>query len=428
MRLAIFPLFLVAMIGAAPIPAQDRSVLIHNARVFDGTRMLGIRDVLVENGRISAIGKRLTASAGLETVDAKGRTLMPGLIDGHVHVFPGAQSDALRFGVTTVFDMYSAADQQTIDRWRVQRTSNLAVSEADTYTAGVGATPPGGHPMELFTDTSPGVAKPVTLAPDDDATAFMKARVSSGSDYIKVLQDDGTRPGQPGSLPTFSSQRFALVLQAAKATGKRVVVHVQQLKDARIAVANGTDALEHAICDAPVDDALIAAMKAGGIVQTATLATYAGLAGTIDARLLAAEPAVSPYLTQRQRGMLGLVWRHPRPNDFAIASANVGRLARAGVRIVAGTDAPNPTTAFGPSLHLELKLLVRAGLTPTQALVAATSAPAGFFGTTDRGRLAPGLKADMLLIDGDPTKDITATQRIVTIWKNGHVINRSPAS
>jgi imidazolonepropionase-like amidohydrolase len=318
------------------------------------------------------------------------------------------------------------ADRPTIERWRTQRASIGNVTEADTYTAGIGATPPGGHPTELFKDMPAGMALPPTLASGDDANAFMKARVDAGSDYIKVLQDDGARPGRSASLPAFTPERFAVTLKAAKATGKRVVVHIQQLADARIAVANGANALEHAICDAPVDDALVAEMKIKGVAQTATLSTYAGLAGSDDARKLAADPAIAPYLTARQQGMLGLVWKRPRPADFAIASANTGRFAKAGMMIIAGTDAPNPTTAFGPSLHLEMALMVRAGLTPTQALVSATSAPAAFFGTADRGRIAPGLKADMVLIDGDPTRDIAATRRIVAIWKNGYLVNRAP--
>jgi imidazolonepropionase-like amidohydrolase len=426
MRLgAYLALMVTAAMAATSAQARDGSVLIRGARVFDGTRMLGVRDVLVRDGRIVAVARRVAAPSGSELIEARGRVLIPGLIDGHVHVFPGAQADALRFGVTTVFDMYSLADRATIDHWRKQRISFAQVREADTFTAGIGATPPGGHPLELFSDLPKGTALPPTLAPGDDPASFVTARINAGSDYIKVLQDDGARPDQPASLPAFSPQRFAVVLTAAKATGKRVVVHVQQLADAGIAVMNGANALEHAVCDVAIDDVLVAEMKARGVAQTATLATYAGLAGVDDARRLAADPSVAPYLSARQRGMLGLVWKYPRLKDFEIASANTGRLAKAGVTIIAGTDAPNPTTAFGASLHLELALMVRAGLTPKQALVAATSAPAAFFGTADRGRIAAGLKADMILVDGDPTRDIAATRRIVSIWKNGYVVDRT---
>ena len=417
---------IIAAFGTTQVMARDGNVLIRHARVFDGVRMIGTRDVMVQGGRIAAIGRHLAAPREIEIVDAQRRVLLPGLIDGHVHVFPGAQRDALRFGVTTVFDMYSLADRPMIERWRTQRMSDSEVAEADTFTAGVGATPPGGHPTELMKDLPAGVAPPPTLAAGDDTGAFMRARVAAGSDYIKVLQDDGGRPDRAASLPAFTQTRFATVLAAAKATGKRVVVHVQKLADAKVAVASGADALEHAVIDAPVDDALVKAMKKGGVVQTATLVTYAGIAGLDDARRLSADPSIAPYLSQQQRGMLGLVWAKPRVTEFTTALANTGRLARAGITIIAGSDTPNPTTAFGPSLHLELALMVRAGLTPTQVLVSATSAPAVFFGVADRGRIAPGLKADLLLVDGDPTRDIAATHQIVAIWKNGYAVSRKP--
>ena len=425
----LFIAWAASVTSLTPAIAQDHAVLIRAARVFDGTRMLGKRDVLVANGHIASIGRTLGAPANAEVIEGRGRTLIPGLIDGHVHVFPGAQRDAVRFGVTTMFDMYSMADAATIEGWRRQRSSYGKVAEADTFTAGLGATPPGGHPTELFAGQAD-APMPPTLAAGVDPSAFMAARVAAGSDYIKILQDDGARPGRPASLPAFSPARFAAVIQSAKATGKLVVVHVQQLADARVAVAGGVDVIEHAICDAPLDPSLVRSIVAKGIAQTATLAVYDGISGADDARRLAADPAVTPYLSEAQRGMLALVWPRPRPADFAIALANTRTLAHAGAVMIAGTDAPNPTTTFGPSLHLELALLVRAGLTPVQALAAATSTPARVFRTPDRGRIATGMRADLVLVEGDPTKRITDSLRIVTIWRNGYVVDRRlvPAS
>ncbi|MGH3942296.1 MAG: amidohydrolase family protein [Pseudonocardiaceae bacterium] len=92
---------------------------------------------------------------------------------------------------------------------------------------------------------------------------------------------------------------------------------------------------------------------------------------------------------------------------------------QAGVTILAGTDATASGTAHGASLHHELELLGRAGLSPSQALTAATAAPAARFGLTDRGRIAPGLAADLLLVEGDPTADITTTRNIVGVWRKG---------
>lgn len=417
----------ICMLAATVAPAQDRAVLIHGARVFDGSRAIGKRDVLFTNGRIVAIASKLKAPHNAEVVDGRGRTLLPGLIDGHVHVFSGAQADALRFGVTTMLDMYSIADAATIAGWRRQRASYEKVTDADTFTAGVGATPPGGHPIELFMGM-PANTLPPTLAPEADANAFMAARVAAGSDYLKILQDDGARPGRKASLPSFSPSRFTEVIRSAKATGKLVAVHVQQVADARVAAAGGVDVIEHAISDALLDPELVRTIIAKHIAQTATLAVYDGLSGADDARQLARDPTIAPFLSSTQKGMLLVVWPRPRPDEFATALANTRKLVRAGAVMIAGTDAPNPTTAFGPSLHLELALLVRAGLSPAQALASATSTPARVFGLTDRGRVAIGERADLVLVDGDPLQRIEDTRRIVNVWKNGYVVDRRPAT
>ena len=104
---------------------------------------------------------------------------------------------------------------------------------------------------------------------------------------------------------------------------------------------------------------------------------------------------------------------------------NVRRLAEAGALLLAGTDAPNPGTVFGASLHRELELLVQCGLDPAQALTAATSEPARVFGLNDRGRVEAGRRADLVLLSGDPLLDITATRSIERIWRGGTPCDRS---
>jgi hypothetical protein len=103
------------------------------------------------------------------------------------------------------------------------------------------------------------------------------------------------------------------------------------------------------------------------------------------------------------------------------------QLHAAGVPILAGSEAPNPGTAHGATLHRELELLTRAGLSPMAALTAATSAPAAAFGLDDRGRITVGRRADLVLVDGDPTADVTMTRRIVEVWKGGVRLERAPA-
>jgi len=138
------------------------------------------------------------------------------------------------------------------------------------------------------------------------------------------------------------------------------------------------------------------------------------------------DPAVAPFLSDKQKGILGVKWPSIHPERLATAEANTIALFNAGVPILAGTDAPIPSEAHGVTIHEELALLVKAGLTPTQALNAATAKPAAVFSLWDRGRIAPGLRADLVLIDGNPTVDITASRRIDSIWKNGYLVPRRP--
>jgi hypothetical protein len=111
--------------------------------------------------------------------------------------------------------------------------------------------------------------------------------------------------------------------------------------------------------------------------------------------------------------------------SYSNAEEAVRRLKAAGVSILAGTDAPNPGTLHGASIHRELELLVKAGLTPTEALAAATSTPAAKFKLSDRGRIQPGMRADLLLVKGDPASNIKATRNIVRVWKRGAVVDRA---
>jgi imidazolonepropionase-like amidohydrolase len=120
---------------------------------------------------------------------------------------------------------------------------------------------------------------------------------------------------------------------------------------------------------------------------------------------------------------MSIAWKQTAASCDGTVEA-IRAMAARGVPVLAGTDAPAPGAAYGASIHRELELLVRSGLMPTQALVAATSAPARAFGLADRGRIAPGLRADLVLVEGDPTTDIHDTRRIVAVWKRGFEATR----
>jgi Amidohydrolase family/Complex I intermediate-associated protein 30 (CIA30) len=212
------------------------------------------------------------------------------------------------------------------------------------------------------------------------------------------------------------------------------VTHVATWASADDAIAAGANGLVHIFMDRAMDGAADAAqaattaknMRQQKMFVVPTLSVAAGVGGVRAGAELADDKNLTPYLSALQLGSLKAAfpptWQ--KPALFANALKNVAVLNVAGVKILAGTDAGNPGTAHGASMHGELALLVRAGLTPTQALHAATAAPAAAFALTDRGRIAVGQRADLLLVEGDPTQDITSTRRIITVWKNGFAIKR----
>lgn len=403
--------------ASAPPAAAEGSFAIRGARVFDGTRDLGVATVVVRDGRIAAVGADAAVPDGLPVVEAAGKTLLPGLIDAHVHAWGDAQRDMARFGVTTGLDMHGAVER--LPGLRRQRDSLEPRQQADLWAAGHAITAPGGH------GTQYGFPVP-TVDDSTDIDRFIDARVGEGDDFIKLIVEDLSAYGQTQRLPTLSPAQVRAVIAAAHRNKRLAVVHVAKQADARMAIDAGGDGLAHVFGDEVADDAIVATMRARKAFVIPTLTVMASMSGSGEGKALAADPALAPWLTAEQRGTLGRDFGRPDPARLQRTLASVRKLHAGGVEILAGSDAPNPGTAQGASLHHELALLVRAGLSPAQALAAATSLPARRFGIAGRGRIAPGMRADLLLVGGNPLADITATRAIDAVWKNGHRIERGP--
>ncbi len=386
-------------------PGND--VLIRDVRVFDGARVRENAQVLVIDGRIRAVGATLQAPAGVSAIDGRGKTLLPGLIDSHTHSWGEAQRDALRYGVTTELDMLG--DWNRLPAIRRQREAMARTDEADLWGAGAAVTAPGGH------GTQYGMKVPV-LAPGDDADAFVAARIAEGSDYIKIVLEDFSAHSETQRWPTLSADQARAAIAAAQRRDRLALVHVSRLRDGKLAFEGGADGLVH-IFGEPGDDAFVRIAKRRKGFVIPTLSVLATMARAGEGAALADDARLRPWLTVAQTDALRA--------SFGAGEAQPKVLADAiAVDILAGTDAGNPGTAHGVSMHGELDLLVRAGLSPREALAAATSVPARRFGLADRGRIAPGLRADLLLVEGDPTVDIRATRAIAGVWKNGYAIAR----
>ncbi|HEX8391531.1 MAG TPA: amidohydrolase family protein [Longimicrobium sp.] len=404
--------------SAGAVRAQQApATLIRNARVFDGERVLDGRDVLVQDGKIAQVGRGVRAPAGATVVDGAGKTLLPGLIDAHTHTFGDALQEAVIFGVTTHLDMFT--DVGTARAARQQQAAGQANGRADLFSAGTLVTAPRGHGTQF------GIAIP-TITRADSAQAFVDARIAEGSDWIKIVFEDGHTFGT--TIPTIDRPVMRAVIEAAHRRGKLAVVHVSDASGARAALEDGADGLVHLFIDREpdADFARIAASRHAFVVPTTIV--LKSMTGTGGGASLVNDPRLAPYLLPARADALAQGFpRRPGSPERTLAAvhATIRQLRAAGVPILAGTDAPNPGTAYGAAMHGELELLVEAGLTPTEALRAATSAPAAAFRLADRGRIAPGMRADLLLVEGDPTRDITATRAIVGVWKGGAAVDRA---
>lgn len=392
--------------GAAPAEFAVRHVT-----VFDGYRMLRDQTVTVRDGMILSVQPGAgTVAAGVETIDGRGKTLLPGLIDAHVHI---GDEDSLKqaaaLGVTTELDMY-ASDMKALMKMRAANDPDAA----DFRTAGYGVTVPKGHPTEML---PPGMTLP-TLGPHDDAQAFVDARIREGSDYIKIMYEH--------KLPTLTKEQLAAVVRAAHRRGKLAVSHIGTQAEAYDAIQAGVDGLAHIFMDsAPrADFARIAADH--HIFVIGTLSVLEAFSGHPHGEALAADPRIGPYLFAAGWGILHvkLPARLAEHVNFDYAKEAMRQLHAAGVPLLAGTDAPNPDTGWGVSLHREIELLTECGLTPVEALRAATAEPAKQFFLVDRGRIEEGRRADLLLVNGDPSVDVRAINDIVAVWEAGHKIDR----
>lgn len=347
------------------------SSALRGVRVYRDGRFGDPEDVVIDG---SVIGTDATGALDVEA----GGYLIPGLIDCHVHVLGVDTLETFADnGVTTVLDMANPISLTTPLRG--------LPGVADLRAVGVAAT----HPQSMHAQRMQ--AGPIVLVADpEQADAWVAARVDEGADYIKVVID----------LPGFDQETVDALVAAAHTHGKKVVAHASRSDAVTMAQRAGVDVLTHAPLDRAIDEAQAVELVAAGAIIVPTLVMMRGMADAIP--VLFYEPA----------------------------QASVGALHGTGMPILAGTDANAVPSApssppFGASLHDELGLLVAAGLTPAQALDAATSLPAEHFGLPDRGRIAAGLRADLVLLDSDPLIDIGATRSIRSVWCAG--VRRIPS-
>lgn len=336
-------------------------------RIFDGIRLTEPTTVVLDG---TVIG---TDVIGAETFDGAGATLLPGLFDAHVHMSnPEDLTALLDHGITTAFDMAC---------FPVEKMHSYRGKTPDIRSAGTPAIGPGGPHSHM-----PGMPEEAIQQGPEVIEEFVARRVTDGVDYVKIVIDDD-RLSQT-TIDTF--------VTTGKGYGKLTVAHAASVDSFRRAVRSGVDVITHAPRDGVLGQDTVAQMVAQRQIAVPTLAMMEAIIKGIGAQ----------------------------GEEYAHARDSVAMLHEAGVPVLAGTDAysgsaPIPSVTHGPSLHHELALLVDAGLTEAEALQAATTLPAHHFHLTDRGALTPGLRADLVLINGDPLTDITVTRNVRRVWSAG---------
>lgn len=408
--IGIFLMFSGSMAWNVP-----KSVAIQNVRIFDGEKIILNGTVVFQDGKIVGVGKNVSFPADAEKIDGQGKTLLPGLINAHLHV---TSEDSLKqcliFGVTTVVDMFMSTELMTAIKEK--QSQGEASYMATLFSSGTLITVPGGHGTEYGIDI-PTITKP------EEAQEFVDARIDEGSDFIKIIYDDGSTYST--KTPTIDKKTMKAVVDAAHKRGKLAVVHIMSLQEAKEALRAGADGLAHLYCEDAYDPGFGSLVARHEAFVIPTLSVLRSMSGLVDVSVFTQDPALSRYLSPTE--ITNAENTFPFTTGGAAYESSkraLGQLKEANVPILAGTDAPNPGTVYGASLHRELELLVNAGLTSLEALRSATSVVAETFGLRGRGRIQKGNPADLLLVTGDPTHDIRATRDIIAVWKNGVRVDR----
>ncbi|XXY52568.1 amidohydrolase family protein [Sorangium sp. So ce269] len=411
--------------------------------VFDGSRA-GRATVVIDGDRVRQVvfdeREVEVEVAGGEVVDVSGKTVLPGLIDLHVHSLsvagPYDHHDGelrledhtkamLRAGVTSYLDLGSSQHVIFEQRARVDAGEVLA---PQLFAAGPLLTPTGGHPC--YHGSPPGDFCLFIDAPADVGEAF-EALLPGAPDFIKIVLESGGSP----PLPRLSRASVAAIEQAAGAAGVRVIAHATEAADIEVALDAGVTRFAHVPDQDRISPELARRMAAAGSVVVSTLAVMdalyraahgtltelddPALADDVPAGVIAAlrDPSLLAEIRTARYRQLVTGWREH-------AAANLLTCHRAGVTIAAGSDAGNPGVFHGLALHREVALLVEAGLSPLEALAAATRTAADVLGRPDLGRLEAGALADVLVVDGDALADVRALGRVSRVYKSGVLLDR----
>jgi imidazolonepropionase-like amidohydrolase len=428
--------------GAGRSAAQAPGpVLYEHARLIIGDASVPIEDgaFLVDSGRIRAIGRTgaVTAPAGAAHVDLSGKTVMPALVNAHVHFgyekYTNADGEALPgnftpqnlldhlereafYGVGTANDGGTAPVPLSLQFQQDQAARN--VPPAAQYWFNAGIVPPNGGPDSiLIAGTRPLHANYEVIRAPEGRAAVADVH-AKGIHQIKIWFGD-----RGGTYPAMPPQVYEAIIDEAHKDGIRVHAHATTARDQKDALRAGIDVLIHMVQNVPIDDELAALVRQHK-PYWATVIALGDRSDVCDD---------DPYFTQTlSRSIVADIQAHAcavRPNAAAREARlkeNFNAMLQAGARLILGADTGiRPGNTFGSGDHHEIERWVRMGLPPADAIVAATSRPAEALGLADVGLLAAGKRADFLVLDANPLDDIHNLRRIADVYLDGARLDRA---
>ncbi|HEV7373372.1 MAG TPA: amidohydrolase family protein [Pyrinomonadaceae bacterium] len=449
---AVTATYLVARHRATVNSLPKAELVIRGGRLIDGTGRPPIEHavIVIVDGKVQAVFREgdgvIPPSA--RVIDASGRTILPGLIDDHVHLIIGSGGSAnspleyapervlrdlradLYWGVTTV---RSAGDMlDWILRLR-EHELNGTLTSPRLYVVGPMITAVDGHPARFL---PPMIASEATrqVSNPQEVRETVEELAARKVDMIKLIYDGGSRWAHFPKLPL---ELLKVAIDEAHQKGLRVSVHTWNTSDLKDAVRAGADGVEHGATD-PLDAEAIQLMLEHSTFYCPTLAVHLSHAESlkeVDDLLQRDDVRRTVNSTVREGlakhdGYIFKMKEDAELNEYfqtvlQTSKQNTQLVYRSGIKIALGTDAGEPLVFHGLAVHTELRLMVESGIPPMQALVAATRNAAEYIGQgASLGTLEAGKIADILIVEGNPLEDINATNKVWQVIKGGNVIDR----
>lgn len=440
---SLTPAFLVFISLVSAVSAQ--TTVLKDVTLIDGTGKTPRHHVslILEGDKIRTISEQKKAlPSDANVIDLSGKTIMPEIINchGHLGLLKGTQTLSANYtrdnlarqllqyqdyGVGAVQVM--GTDHEEAYAWRDESRAGTLPGAA-FYTAGRGfGVPAGMPPLAMGMDQ---VYRPET---PEEARRDVDDLAKHHPDMVKMWVDDFY-----GQYPKMKPEIYAAIIDQAHKYHLRVAAHLFHLTDAQGLVDAGIDVFAHSVRDAQIPASLLTEMKRKHITYIATLSldefatAYAGDPQWLNDPFFrnALEPGVYEMITSEKYKQSQQTSKSAAAEKIAlpIALKNVKAVFDAGISVALGTDSgATPVRPYGYAEHAELELLVQAGLTPLQAITVATSNGATFLhAASEFGTLKPGLKANFIILDKDPSQDIHNSRSILSVWHNGKEVSHGP--